>query len=259
MSRSRNRRKKQTAPTVDQLEGRNIVIELLRRRKRPVHKVLIDARAKVDEKVAEIISLAQKRHIQLERVERQVLDEHSQTGVHNGVIALADPLPSLSTEELLDQVYAKDEFPFLVMVDELNYEQNLGAIMRSSMGAGVHGVVVPEVRGKGLTPVVQRVAMGGAEEVPLVREGLFNAIKRIKKAGITVIGADMDGEPIWDLPLTGAIAFVFGGESKGLSPTLRKKCDHIASVPLNLGLESLNVSVTAGVFMFEKNRQDRGQ
>ena len=127
------------------------------------------------------------------------------------------------------------------------------------MGAGVHGVIVPEVRGKGLTPVVQRVAMGGAEEVPLVREGLFSAIKQIKKAGITIVGADMDGVPIWDVPLTGAVAFVFGGESKGVSPTLRNKCDIIASVPLNQNLESLNVSVTAGVFLFEKNRQDREQ
>ena len=259
MSKSRNRRKKQPPLSIDQLEGRNIVIELLRRRKRAVHKVMVDTRAKMDDKVAEIVSLTEKRGIPLERVDRQQLDELSQTGVHNGVIALAEPLPSPSTEALLDGIYAKDEFPFLVMVDELNYEQNLGAIMRSSMGAGVHGVIVPEVRGKGLTPVVQRVAMGGAEEVPLVREGLFNSLKQVKKAGITVVGADMDGEPIWDLPLTGAVAFVFGGESKGLSPTLRKKCDYIASVPLNLGLESLNVSVTAGVFLFEKNRQDRGQ
>ena len=101
--------------------------------------------------------------------------------------------------------------------------------------------------------------MGGAEEVPLVREGLFGAIKQIKKAGITIVGADMDGIPIWDVPLTGAVAFVFGGESKGVSPTLRNKCDIIASVPLHQGLESLNVSVTAGVFMFEKNRQDNAQ
>ena len=243
--------------TLDQLEGRNIIVEALRRKKRKVHQIWLDDRAKEDHKIAEIVSLAKKREIPCETVSRQFLDERSETGVHNGIIAMADPHPSHSTVEVLEAVYANGEQPFMVLVDELNYEQNLGAILRSSMGAGVHAVIIPDVRGKGLTPIVQRVAMGGAEAVPLVREGLFNSIKELKKAGIPIIGADMDGAPIWDLPLKGAVAFVFGGESKGLSPTIRKKCDYIASVPLHLDLESLNVSVTAGVFLFEKNRQER--
>ena len=257
MAKAKKHRRKIQKPRLDQLEGRNIIVEVLRRKKRSVHELFVDARAKQDHKIAEILSLAKKRKIPVYAISRQELDSKSVTGVHNGVIAIAEPHPSHTTLEIIDDAYAKNEQPFLVMVDELNYEQNLGAILRSSMGAGVHGVIIPDVRGKGLTPVVQRVAMGGSEEVPLVREGLFSAIKHIKKAGVTVIGADMDGVPIWDLPLKGAVAFVFGGESKGLSPTLRNKCDHIASVPLNLGLESLNVSVTAGVFLFEKNRQER--
>lgn len=241
----------------DQVEGRNIVIEVLRRRKRKVHEIYLDQRAKKDRKISEILKIASKRKIVLHSVPRQELDRMSKADVHNGVIAIADPLPTISTRGLLDSIYQKNEQPFLVMADELNYEQNLGAILRSAMGAGVHGMITPAKRGKGLTPVVQRVSMGGSEEVPLVREGLFNAIKEIKKAGIPIIGADMDGTPIWDLHLTGAVCFVFGGESKGLTPTVRKKCDYIASVPLHQGLESLNVSVTAGVFMFEKNRQER--
>lgn len=257
MAKSKKNHRKNNRPKHDQLEGRNIIVEVLRRKKRNVHEIFVDGRAKQDHKIAEILSLAKKRKIPVRPISRQELDTKSVTGVHNGVIAFADPHPAYTALEIIDKAYEDNQQPFLVMVDELNYEQNLGAILRSSMGAGVHGVIIPDVRGKGLTPVVQRVAMGGSEEVPVVREGLFNAIKHIKKAGITVIGADMDGTPIWDLPLKGAVAFVFGGESKGLSPTLRKKCDHIASVPLNLGLESLNVSVTAGVFLFEKNRQER--
>lgn len=241
----------------DQVEGRNIVIEVLRRKKRKVLEIFLDDRAKSDAKISEILKVSQKRNIPLRRVHREKLDKMTETGVHNGVIAYAEPHPSITTKELLDSVYQKNQQPFLVMADEMNYEYNLGAILRSSMGAGVHGVITPHKRGKGITPVVQRVAMGGAEEVPLVREGLFNSLKEIKKAGIPVIGADMDGVPIWDLHLKGAVCFIFGGESKGVSPTLRKKCDYIASVPLHKGLESLNVSVTAGVFLFEKNRQER--
>lgn len=243
----------------DQLEGRNIVIEVLRRKKRKVLEIFLDDRAKRDDKVSEILSHAQKRKIPLQAVPRQKLDKMSETGAHNGVIAFADPHPEYSTRQLLDSVYQKGQQPFLVMADELNYEHNLGAILRSAMGAGVHGVITPHKRGKGLTSVVQRVSMGGAEEVPLVREGLFHSLKEIKKAGIPIIAADMDGVPIWDLNLKGAVCFVFGGESKGVSPTLRNKCDYIASVPLQKGLESLNVSVTAGVFLFEKNRQERGR
>jgi 23S rRNA (guanosine2251-2'-O)-methyltransferase len=241
----------------DQIEGRNIVIEVLRRKKRKVLEIFLDDRAKSDVKISEILKVAEKRNIPLRRVHREKLDKMTQTGVHNGVIAYAEPHPSITTKQLLDSVYEKNQQPFLVMADEMNYEQNLGAILRSSMGAGVHGVITPAKRGKGITPVVQRVAMGGAEEVPLIREGLFSSLKEIKRAGIPVIGADMDGTPIWDLHLKGAVCFIFGGESKGVSPTLRKKCDYIASVPLHKGLESLNVSVTAGVFLFEKNRQER--
>ena len=241
----------------DQIEGRNIIIEVLRRKKRKVLEIFLDERAKRDGKISEILNVAYKRKIKLHRVPRQNLDKMSKTGVHNGVIAFAEQHPERTTKQLLDSIYQKGQQPFLVMADELNYEHNLGAILRSAMGAGVHGVITPHKRGKGLTPVVQRVSMGGAEEVPLVREGLFNSLKEIKKAGIPVIAADMDGVPIWDLQLKGAVCFIFGGESKGVSPTLRKKSDYIASVPLQKGLESLNVSVTAGVFLFEKNRQER--
>lgn len=243
----------------DQIEGRNIVIEVLRRRKRKMLEIFLDQKAKHDAKVSEILSVARKRDIPLKKVSRQQLDKMSQTGVHNGVIGFAEAHPEISTKQLLESIYQKDELPFLVMADELNYEQNLGAILRSSMGAGVHGVITPHKRGKGITPVVQRVSMGGSEEVPVVREGLFNALKQIKKDGITVIAADMDGIPIWDLNLTGSVCFVFGGESKGVSPTLRNKCDYIASVPLANNLESLNVSVTAGVFLFEKMRQENAK
>lgn len=240
----------------DQLEGRNVVIEALRRERRRVHRVFLDDRARNHPKITEIKSLIHQRSASLKMVPRAHLDKMSRTGVHNGVIAHADKLPSWSTSQLLDDLFERGLQPFLLLADELQYEYNLGAVLRSAMGAGVHGVIVPVKRGKGLTEVVQRVSMGGAEEVPLIREGLSSALSHIKRAGIPVIGADMDGKRIWDVTLRGSCAMVLGGESKGLSPTLRKKCDVIASVPLARGLDSLNVSVTAGIMMFEKCRQD---
>ena len=241
----------------EQLEGRNVVIEALRRGRRTVRQIMIDQRAKPDRKLDEIQRLAKNKNIKLSFVDRNKLDKLAVGGVHNGVIAKAEPLPEMTTQQLIDETFDRGEFPFLVLADEIQYEQNLGAIMRSALGAGVHGVIGPHRRGASISPVVNRVSMGGAEAVPLIREGLSSALKQIKKAGIPIVGADMGGKAMWETPMKGALALILGGESKGLSPTLKKKCQHIVSVPLKGDLESLNVSVTAGILMFEKYRQDR--
>jgi 23S rRNA (guanosine2251-2'-O)-methyltransferase len=141
------------------------------------------------------------------------------------------------------------------LADEVVYEQNLGAIVRSAMGAGADGLIIPNRRGAGMSPVVNRVSMGGAEEVPVVRAGILSAIKRIRKSGFRTVGADMGGVAFWEADLTGPVALILGGESKGLSEPIQKRCDTIVSVPLAHNLDSLNVSVTAGILLFERTRQ----
>ena len=235
------------------------MLEALSRKNRRVRRVWLDDRARPHPKVEAILAAADEQGVPVVRVPRDELDRRSETGVHNGVIAEADPLPEHTVATLLAELDAAGTTPFLVLVDEVQYEHNLGAILRSALGAGVHGVVVPVRRGKGLSPVVQRVAMGGAEVVPLVREGLSSALATLRRAGIRIVGADMDGAAPWDVSLTGPVAVVLGGEDKGLSPTLRDRCDAIIGVPLAGGLESLNVSVTAGVLLFEKVRQERAR
>lgn len=244
---------------MDRLEGRNVVLEALTRGRRPVRAIWLDERARPDEKIQRILALARERGVKVQRVPRQEIDRRAQGDVHNGILADADPLAGRTVDEVIDAAYARDEAPFIALADEVQYEHNLGAIMRSGLGAGLHGIVVPTRRGAGLSPVVARVAMGAAEEIPVVREGLFSALKKIKKHGMLVVGADMSGTAPWDVDLTGAVAVVLGGESKGLSPTLRKKCDVVVGVPLQGGLESLNVSVTAGVLFFERVRQLAGK
>lgn len=244
---------------LDQLEGRNVVLEALTRNRRKVVKICLDERAKEDEKVAKLLQIAGERRVPIERVPRESLDGVCESGVHNGVIAWAVQLAGYSTQGLLSELERAGVDPFLILVDEISYEQNLGAILRSALGAGVHAVVVPTQRGKGLTPVVHRVAMGGAEEVPLIREGLSSALATLRRAGVRIIGADMDGAPYDQVPMTGPLAIVLGGEGKGLTHTLRDRCDQIVSVPLAGQLESLNVSVTAGILAFERGRQVRAE
>jgi len=232
------------------------VLEALTRGRRSVHRIHLDDRARPHPKLDAILETADASGVPVHKVARERLDATSVTGVHNGIIADADGLPVTTVRAVLDACLERGEDPFFVLVDEVNYEHNLGAILRSALGAGVHAVVIPTRRGKGVTPVVQRVAMGGAEEVDVIREGLSSALATLRRAGVRVVGADMDGQPAWEVPLAGPLAVVLGGEDKGLTSTLRDRCDAIVSVPLLRGLDSLNVSVTAGVLLFEKVRQD---
>lgn len=241
---------------VDQLEGRNVVFEALSRWTRAVRVVYMDERTRPHPKVDALLAKARERGVPVHAVQRAVLEARSITGVHNGVIAEAEELPQNTCQGLLSELARRGEDPFFVLVDEVQYEHNLGAILRSSLGAGVNGLIIPVRRGKGLTPVVQRVAMGAAESVPVVREGLSSALATLRRAGVRVLGADMGGEPCWSVPMTGPLAVVLGGEGKGLSQTLRNRCDVVVSVPLMGDLESLNVSVTAGILLFEKRRQE---
>ncbi len=242
---------------MDQLEGRNVVFEALSRDTRRVRRMLIDERTRPHPKVDRILRLAREKKVEVGRVSRERLDQFSLTGVHNGIIAEADPLPDWTVTARLNHCLDQGLEPFFVLVDEVNYEHNLGAILRSAMGAGVHAVVIPTRRGKGITAVVQRVAMGGAEAVPVIREAIPASLKVLRRAGVRIIGADMGGEPLWDVPMSGSLAIVLGGEDKGVTHTIRDRCDAIVSVPLAHGLDSLNVSVTGGILMYEKVRQSR--
>lgn len=172
------------------------------------------------------------------------------------MVAHAEALASPTAERLVEGLFASGIEPFLVLVDEVAYEHNLGAILRSSLGFGVHGVIVPTRRGAAMSPVVQRVAMGAAEEIPLVREGLHSALAQCRRAGLRTVGADMAGRPLGEVDLRGPLALVLGGEGEGLSPSLAKRCDELVSIPLRGRLESLNVSVAAAILMYEKRRQE---
>jgi 23S rRNA (guanosine2251-2'-O)-methyltransferase len=233
------------------------VLEALEREVRPVVRIVMDQRTKPHPKINRIVNLANKRDIPVFETSREELDLASITGVHNGIMAEAETLPDWTVTARLNHCISMGVHPFFVLVDEVNYEHNLGAILRSAMGAGVHAVVIPTRRGKGVTAVVQRVAMGGAEEVPVIREGIPASLKVLKRAGVRIVGADMDGANLWDVPMDGPLAIVLGGEDKGVTHTIRDRCDAIVSVPLAHGLDSLNVSVTAGILMYEKVRQSR--
>jgi 23S rRNA (guanosine2251-2'-O)-methyltransferase len=239
----------------DRVEGRNPVLECLVRERRKVFKIWMDRGAKPERRVDAILEIAGQRSIQVERVERNRLDQMASGRTHNGVIADVEGLRGWSVKGLVAHAL-QAESPFLLVCDELAYEHNLGAILRSGLGFGVSGVILPTRRGASLSPVVQRVAMGAVEEVPVAREGIYAALKQLKRAGVRTLAADMGGRPASELDLRGPLAFVLGAEGRGISTQVRDRCDQTVSIPLAGGLESLNVSVAAAVLMYEKRRQD---
>ena len=242
----------------DRLEGRNPVLECLVRHRREVRRIWLDQGAREDDdRLRQIMSIAAKRSIPVQRVDRGKLDRMTEGRVHNGVIAEADPLPTWTSRALIEAVFAEGRDPFLILADGLQYEHNLGAVLRSALGFGASGLVIPTRRGADpLSPVVQRVSMGAVEEVPVVRESLMVALSELKRAGIPIMAADAGGDPISAVDLRGPLALVLGEEGEGLSPKVREKCDRIVAVPLAGGLESLNVSVAAAIVMYEKRRQE---
>ncbi|MBT3219565.1 MAG: 23S rRNA (guanosine(2251)-2'-O)-methyltransferase RlmB [Proteobacteria bacterium] len=240
----------------DQLEGRNPVIECLTRRRRRVRQLWLDGGAKPDGRVQRILRLAKAAGVTVERVERRWLDQKAQGRIHNGVIAQVDPLPQLTTRQLLNQLFVSQIDPFLILVDELTYEHNLGALLRSALAFGVNGLVLPTRRGAQVSPVVQRVSMGAVEEVPIVREGLYSALKPIKKAGLPIVGAHMTGRACTETSLRGPLVLLLGAEGRGLSSKLLERCGRTVAIPLAGELESLNVSVAGAILMYEKRRQD---
>ncbi len=233
------------------LEGRNVVIEALNRG-REIFEIYLDKNAK-GEKIQDLISQAKKHGVKLTPVERTALDKMSKTDSHQGVIALAEKLKTYTITEILKEV----ENPFIFIVKEVLYEHNLGAILRSAAAAGADAVVVSGSRNSVLTPVVERVSMGASNVVKVCEESITSVLATIKRQGIKIVGVETSGTKYYfEEDLTGPIALVLGGEDSALSLPVIEKCDIVVRVPMNKNIQSLNLSVAAGIVMFEKLSQD---
>ena len=248
----RRRRSQEDSESHDQIEGRNPVFESLKASRR-IRTLLVDERARYDAKLESLLGLAAKRGVEVQRLPRAELDRAAENRVHNGVIALADPLPTRRLSDLVDEA---DQDALFLLLDEVQYDQNLGAILRTADAAGVTAVVIPRRRGARLSPVVQRIAMGAAEHVPVVHCAILEALATLRKAGFRIVGAaEGAGLAHHEADLRGPLGLVVGGEDKGLTPPVRKRCKPLVRIPMTGHVPSLNVSVSVGVLLFERLRQ----
>ena len=236
------------------IEGRNAVIEAYRAG-RPIDKLFILDGCQ-DGPILTIKREAKAKQTPVKFVTKERLDQLSETGKHQGVIAYAAAYEYATVEEILDNARQKGEAPFLFLLDNIEDPHNLGAIIRTANLAGAHGVIVPKNRAAGLTAVVAKTSAGALNFTPVARgTNLAKTIEELKKEGIWVVCADMGGTTMYDLNLKGPIGLVIGNEGEGVGRLVKEKCDMVASIPMKGDIDSLNASVAAGVLAYEIVRQ----
>lgn len=239
------------------IEGRNAVIEAYRAG-RPIDKLFILDGCQ-DGPILTIKREAKAKQTPVKFVTKERLDQLSETGKHQGVIAYAAAYEYATVEEILDNARQKGEAPFLFLLDNIEDPHNVGAIIRTANLAGAHGVIVPKNRAAGLTAVVAKTSAGALNFTPVARvTNLAKTIEELKKEGIWFVCADMGGTTMYDLNLKGPIGLVIGNEGEGVGRLVKEKCDMIASIPMKGDIDSLNASVAAGVLAYEIVRQRLG-
>jgi 23S rRNA (guanosine2251-2'-O)-methyltransferase len=244
----------------DKIFGINPVTEALKSG-RSVQRILIAEQRKSDRDVQTIMKLAKERDVEVRLVTREALTRETPNGLHQGVIAIVAAASYATLDDILQIPVRRGETPLLLILDGIEDPRNLGAILRTAEAAGVHGVIIPERRAAGLTETVAKTAAGALEYVPVVKVvNIVNTIEELKKAGIWVAGAEAGGDMVyWDADFARPTALVMGGEDKGVRRLVRERCDYIVSMPLMGQINSLNVSVAAGVLMYEVLRQRKVQ
>jgi 23S rRNA (guanosine2251-2'-O)-methyltransferase len=238
------------------LYGIHPVFEALAAGRRRVYEVYLD-KEKKSGRLAQIASMAEARGVLIKSIAPGDFKALTGTIGHQGAAAAASPYPQVTVQEILQTVQGEDGKQFLLMLDNIQDPQNLGAIIRTALCVGIQGVIVPKDRSAPPTPAVSKASAGALEHIRLVRvTNLVQTIKHCKTSGLWIMGLQKDAaQSIYDADLSGSIALVLGGEQKGIRRLVKKNCDFLVSIPQQEALNSLNASVAAAVAMYEAFRQ----
>ena len=241
--------------TEEIVAGRNAVFEALSS-KRPVNKIFIKAGLQGGS-LGKIIAAAQSAAVPVEYVQPEKLDRLAPGIRHQGIVALASPIAFSSLETVLERAASRNEMPFLLLLDELQDPQNVGALIRSADAAGVHGVLLPRRRSCPLNMVVAKISAGAVNYVPVVQIGnIVQTLRSLKEQGFWVAGADMEGDSLYfETDLDRPLVLVVGAEGKGMGHLVKENCDMLVRIPMQGGVNSLNASAAGAVLLFEVVRQ----
>jgi 23S rRNA (guanosine2251-2'-O)-methyltransferase len=238
----------------DRIEGRNPVIEALKSG-REIDKILI---AKGGEgSIAKIKAMARESGVTVQYVERAKLNEISETGSHQGVIAFVAMHSYASVDDILNRAREKNESPFIVVLDEITDPHNLGSILRTANAAGVHGVIIPKRNSAGLSATVAKTSAGAIEYTPVAKvANIAQTIEMLKSKNIWIYGTHQSAQTDYtDADFKGAACLVIGSEGEGIGRLITGKCDFLVKIPMKGEIGSLNASVAAGIIMYEAVRQ----
>ncbi len=236
------------------IEGRNAVLEAFRSG-RTIDKLFI-AEGNEDGPIRSILREAKKKHTKMQFVSKDRLDQMSETKKHQGVIAYAASYEYAFLEDMFALAEERGEAPFILFLDKIEDPHNLGAIIRTANLAGAHGVVILKDGAAGLTATAVKASAGAIHYTPVAKvTNLTKTIKELKERGMWFVCADMSGQTMYDLNLTGPIGLVIGNEGNGVSRLVKENCDMIAKIPMKGDIDSLNASVAAGVLTYEIVRQ----
>ncbi|MCQ1530961.1 23S rRNA (guanosine(2251)-2'-O)-methyltransferase RlmB [Lutispora thermophila] len=236
------------------IEGRNPVLEALKSG-REIDKLFVQS-GQLEGSIRQIIAIARDKKILIKEVDKAKLDRMSATKSHQGVIASAALYKYYEVDDILEIAKEKAEDPFIVILDEITDPQNLGSILRSCDGAGVHGVIIPKRRAASLTPIIGKISAGAVEYVPVAKvTNLNQTMDYLKEKGLWIAGADASGDPYYEKDMTGPLALVVGSEGKGLGKLIKENCDFIVGIPMAGKISSLNAAVSCAVVIFEAKKQ----
>jgi rRNA methylase, putative, group 3 len=236
------------------IEGRNAVLEAFRSGKTIDKLFILDGCQ--DGPVKSIVREAKKQDTLIQYVAKERLNQLTETGRHQGVIAYAAAYAYAEVEDMLEAARKKGEDPFLILLDNIEDPHNLGAIIRTANLAGAHGVIIPRRRAAGLTATVAKASAGALNYTPVAKvTNLTRTMEELKEQGLWFVCADMGGEQMYRLNLTGPIGLVIGSEGEGVSRLVKENCDYTAGIPMRGDIDSLNASVAAGVLAYEIVRQ----
>lgn len=240
----------------EKIAGINAVTEMLKAKRRLIYRIFIQE-GKKGEKIEELIRLAEKNNITIQKLNRQEIDKIYPLKNHQGVVAEAEPYAYSSLEEVLEYALFKGEEPFLLLLDGIEDPQNMGAIVRTALCAGVHGVVIPKHHAVEVTDAVVRASAGAVEYMRIVKAtNLVQVIKYLKEHGFWIIGTDAGAkQDYFDFKYPSPVALVVGSEGEGMRRLVKENCDILVRIPMQGDINSLNASVAAALVIYEAVRQ----
>lgn len=250
-----NKMKEEKREWEDQVEGRNAVLELLETGK-DINKILV-AKGEKHGSILKILALAKEHKVITAEVERNKLNEMAQTPNHQGIIAIVPPYDYCEVEDILKEAEARQENPFILILDGIEDPHNLGSIIRSAETAGVHGIIIPKRRAASVNSTVNKVSAGAVQHMKIARvNNITDTIRELKDKGLWIYGTDMEAPKYYyQEDWKGPIAIVIGSEGFGMSRLVKENCDFLVKIPMKGKITSLNAAVSTGIVIYEAVKQ----